>query len=114
MRSVPLCRVYLFRRFERGEVLANANEYVRSRRVGDVTVTAINDGMVLSPIELTVPEEVWRQEIDAGAEGKVPMDIHVMLVQTGDATILIDAGLDDPGSRWDESFLEAWPGSVRT
>ncbi|MFL5735158.1 MAG: MBL fold metallo-hydrolase, partial [Chloroflexia bacterium] len=32
----------------------------------------------------------------------------------GGATILIDAGLDEPGSRWAESFLEAWPGSVRT
>src|SRR5436190_13792862 len=42
------------------------------------------------------------------------MDIHVLLVQTRDATILIDAGLDDPGSSWGESFLEALPGLVRT
>ena len=100
-------------------MVAKASEYVQSRRVGDVTVTAINDGMISLPFELTVPEEVWRQEINADAEGKVPMDIHVLLVQTGDATgggatILIDAGLDDPGSSWDERFLEAWPGSVRT
>src|SRR4051794_7093604 len=94
--------------------MARASEYVQSRRLGDATVTAINDGMLLLPLELTVPEEVWRQEIDADAEGKVPMDIHVLLVQTGDAAILIDAGLDDPGSSWDESFLEAWPGSART
>jgi glyoxylase-like metal-dependent hydrolase (beta-lactamase superfamily II) len=96
------------------------NQYVQSRRVGAVTVTAINDGMILLPLELTVPEDVWRQEIDADEQGKVPMDIHVLLVQTGGAvgvagaTILIDAGLDDPGSRWDESYLEAWPGSART
>jgi len=95
-------------------VLAKAREYVQSRRVGDVAVTAINDGTLLLPLELTVPEEVWRQGIDADAEGRVPMDIHVLLVQTRDATILIDAGLDDPGSSWGESFLEALPGLVRT
>ncbi len=100
-------------------MVAKTSEYVQSRRVGDVTVTAINDGMLLLPLELTVPEEVWRQEINADAEARVPMDIHVLLVQTGDATgggatILIDAGLDDPGSRWDVTFLEAWHGSART
>lgn len=36
------------------------------------------------------------------------------MVQLEGTTILIDAGLDDPGSRWDERFLEEWPGSVRS
>jgi glyoxylase-like metal-dependent hydrolase (beta-lactamase superfamily II) len=64
--------------------------------------------------ELTVPEAVWRQEIDVDAAGKVPIDTHVLVVQLDDATILIDAGLDDPGSTWDQRFLEEWPGSVRS
>ena len=89
-------------------------EYVQSRPLGDVTVTAINDGTLALPVELTVPEEVWRQEIDADAEGKVPVGIHVVLVQTDDATILIDVGLDEPGSGWDQRFLQEWPGSRRT
>jgi glyoxylase-like metal-dependent hydrolase (beta-lactamase superfamily II) len=88
--------------------------YVQSRQVGDVTVTAINEAMMYFGVELTVPEEVWRQGIDADAEGRVQIDTHVLLVQTGDATILIDTGLDEPGSRWEEHWLEAWPGSVRT
>jgi glyoxylase-like metal-dependent hydrolase (beta-lactamase superfamily II) len=95
-------------------VITLASEFVQSRRVGEVTVTAINDGTLALPVELTVPEGVWRQEIDADAEGKIPVDIHVLLIQTGDTTILIDAGLDQPGSRWDQRFLEEWPGTVRT
>jgi glyoxylase-like metal-dependent hydrolase (beta-lactamase superfamily II) len=91
-----------------------AGEYVQSRPLGDITVTAINDGTLALPVELTVPEEVWRPEIDADAEGKVPVDIHVLLVQTDDATILIDVGLDEPGSGWDQRFLQEWPGSRRT
>jgi glyoxylase-like metal-dependent hydrolase (beta-lactamase superfamily II) len=91
-----------------------ASEYVQSRPLGDVTVTAINDGTLALPVELTVAEEVWRQEIDADAEGKIPVDIHVLLVQSADATILIDVGLDEPGSGWDKRFLEEWPGSRRT
>jgi glyoxylase-like metal-dependent hydrolase (beta-lactamase superfamily II) len=91
-----------------------ASEYVQPRPLGDVTVTAINDGTLALPVELTVSEAVWRHEIDADAEGKIPVDTHVLLVQTGDATILIDAGLDEPGSAWDQRFLEEWPGSRRT
>jgi glyoxylase-like metal-dependent hydrolase (beta-lactamase superfamily II) len=94
--------------------MAVASEYVQSRRVGDVTVTAINEGLMHWKPELNVPEEVWRQGIDADVEGKVPIDTHVLLVQSGDATILIDAGLDEPGSSWEDRWLEAYPGSVRT
>ena len=95
--------------------MAAANDYVHSRRVGDLTVSAINDGTLTTlPVELTVPEEMWRQAIAADAEGRIPADIHVLLVQTGDATILIDAGLDEPGSASGQRFLEEWPGSVRT
>lgn len=91
-----------------------ASEYVQSRRVGDVTVTAINDAIMPMTIHLTVPETVWRPEIDADAEGKVLIAVHALLVQTGDATILIDAALDEPGSPWEAGFMEAWPGSTRT
>ncbi len=94
--------------------MAAASEYVQTRPLGDVTVTAINDGSLASPVELTVAEEVWRQEIDADAEGKVPADTHVLLVQSDDATILIDAGFDEPGSSWEQQYEEEWPGSVRT
>lgn len=91
-----------------------ARGYVQSRPLGDVTVTAINDGSIALPVELTVPEEVWRQDIDVDPEGKMPLDTHVLLVQTAASTILIDAGLDEPGSSGEQRFLEEWPGSRRT
>jgi glyoxylase-like metal-dependent hydrolase (beta-lactamase superfamily II) len=94
--------------------MAAVSDYVQSRRLGDLTVTAINDGTIALPVELTVAEDVWRQEIDVDGEGRIQADTHVLLVQTGTATILIDAGLDEPRSSWDRRFLEKWPGSTRT
>jgi len=91
-----------------------ASEYVQSRRIGEITVTAINDGTVTLAVEVTVPEEVWRKEIDVDAEGRASFDTHVLLVEAGGAAILIDAGFDDPGSDWDQRFLKEWPGSART
>lgn len=95
-------------------MVAEASQYLQSRRVGNVTVTAITEGIMRWTPELTVPEAVWRQEIDVDAAGTVPIDTHVLVVQLDDATILIDAGLDEPGSRWNERFLEERPGSVRS
>jgi glyoxylase-like metal-dependent hydrolase (beta-lactamase superfamily II) len=91
-----------------------ASEYVQSRPLGDVTVTAINDGSIALPVELTVPEEVWRQEIAVDLEGKLPLDSHVLLVRIGGSTMLIDAGLDEPGSSGEHRLVEEWPGLRRT
>jgi glyoxylase-like metal-dependent hydrolase (beta-lactamase superfamily II) len=99
---------------QKGDVIVVESQYVQSRPLGDATVTAINDGIISSTIELTVPEQVWRAEIDADAEGRIRVDTHVLLVQTGGATILIDAGLDEPGSGSDQHFLQEFPGSART
>jgi glyoxylase-like metal-dependent hydrolase (beta-lactamase superfamily II) len=102
------------RRSEAGDVIVAASDYVRTRRVGDVAVTAINDATFVLPVELTVPEAQWRRELDVDAEGKIAADSHVLLVQADGATILIDAGLDEPGSDQAQPFLEEWPGSWRT
>jgi glyoxylase-like metal-dependent hydrolase (beta-lactamase superfamily II) len=89
-------------------------EYVHSRPLGEVRVTAITEGTMPWRPELTVPEEVWRTGIEVDAEGKVRIDTHVLVVQIGDAVVLIDAGLDDPGSTWEEGWLRDWPGSIRS
>lgn len=94
--------------------MAAASEFVQSRQLGGMTVTAINDGAIPVPVELTVQEGVWRQAIAADPTGRSLGDTHVLLVQTGTATILIDAGFEEPGSGWDQRFLEQWPGSIRT
>ncbi len=90
------------------------DDYVQSRRVGDATVTAINEGIMPWVPELLVPEEEWRQAIETDAGGAIRIATHVLLVQIGDARILIDAGLDDPGSSWEERWLTEYPGSTLT
>lgn len=82
------------------------SSYVQSRRVGDVTVTAIKDAVMPSEVELNVPEGVWREAIQADIDGKAVFDSHVFLVQTNRASILVDSGFDDPGSNWDHRWRE--------
>lgn len=91
-----------------------ADDYIQSRRVGDATVTAINEGIMPWVPELAVPEAEWRRAIDTDPDGAVRIATHVLLVQIGDARILIDAGLDDPGSSWEGRWLAEWPGSTLT
>jgi glyoxylase-like metal-dependent hydrolase (beta-lactamase superfamily II) len=89
--------------------------YVSSRQVGDATVTAINEGTVLWAPELTAPEAEWRAAIpEADEQGRVSADHHAFHIRLGDASILVDAGLDDPGSAWSEQWLADWPGARRT
>jgi glyoxylase-like metal-dependent hydrolase (beta-lactamase superfamily II) len=91
-----------------------AADYVQSRRIGDATITSITEGVMPWAPELTVPEEEWRRVIETDTHGAVPIDTHVFLVEVGDARVLIDAGLDDPGSSWEARWLAEWPGSTRT
>lgn len=80
-------------------------DYVASRQVGDATITAINDASGLSTIIkilMDVPEEVWRREVDADANGDVRLSYTTAHLRFGDASILIDLGFDDPSpaSQW--------------
>jgi glyoxylase-like metal-dependent hydrolase (beta-lactamase superfamily II) len=74
-------------------------DYVASRRVGEATVTAITDASGMSTIIKmleAVPEEVWRREVEADANGEVRLSYNVAHVALGNASILIDLGFDDP------------------
>lgn len=89
--------------------------FVSTRRIGDATVTAINEGTVLWAPELTAPETEWRAAIqDADAEGRIAADHHAFHVRLGDASVLIDVGLQDPGTPWSDRWLKEWPGARRT
>jgi glyoxylase-like metal-dependent hydrolase (beta-lactamase superfamily II) len=91
------------------------DSYVSSRPIGDAVVTAINEGTVLWAPELTAPEEEWRAAMpEVDAEGRIPADHHAFHIRLGEASVLIDAGLDDPGSAWSERWLAEWPGARRT
>lgn len=92
-----------------------AGEYVSSRGIGDATVSVINEGTLYWAPELTAPEEEWRRAIpEADAEGRIPIDFHVVHIRLGDASILVDAGFDDPTSSWGQRLVADWPGVSRT
>lgn len=91
--------------------------YVASRRIGDATVTVINDGMLLIPIASVFPadEAAWlRAHGEVDAQDRLPSDQAVIHVRIGAASILIDPAYDDPGTAWDRAFATRWPGIVRT
>lgn len=78
---------------------AHVDEFVRSRQIGSATVTAISDGSGLSTIIrmlVDVPESVWRQEVQADANGDVRLGYNVAHIRLGSASILVDLGFDDP------------------
>ena len=89
--------------------------HVSSRRIGDATVTIISEGELPWAPELSAPESEWRQAIpEADDLGRFRFGLNVALIQTGDATIIIDPGLDDPWSEWQRHFAIAVEGMSRT
>lgn len=91
------------------------NDYVTTRQFGHATVTVIHEGAAYWAPELTAPEEEWRAAMpEADEVGRILLDHHVVHIRLGDASVLIDAGLDDPSSAWGENWLEEWPGARRT
>jgi glyoxylase-like metal-dependent hydrolase (beta-lactamase superfamily II) len=91
--------------------------YVSSRRIGDATVTVINDGMLPIPVASVFPadEAAWilaHGEVDG--QGRLPSDQAVIHLRIGDASVLIDPAYDDPGTAWDRAFAAKWPGITRT
>src|SRR6185437_1882017 len=90
-------------------------DYVASRRIGDATITAIDDATGLSTIMkalVDVPEEAWRQEVDADANGEVRLSYVTAHVRLGNASILIDLGFDDlsPTTQWQAPRHRRTPG----
>jgi glyoxylase-like metal-dependent hydrolase (beta-lactamase superfamily II) len=91
--------------------------YISSRRIGDATVTVINDGMLPIPIASVYPppEAAFiRAHGEADAQDRLPSDQAVIHVRIGDASVLIDPAYDDPGTAWDRAFAAKWPGVTRT
>ncbi len=85
--------------------------FFETRRIGDAEVTAVSEGILPWAPRLQAPEAEWRREMpEADAQGVVPLGLAVVLVRTGDASILVDPGFDAPGSPGDTAFH----GLVRT
>jgi glyoxylase-like metal-dependent hydrolase (beta-lactamase superfamily II) len=91
------------------------DDYVSTRRIGDATVTVINEGSEYWAPDLSAPEDAWRAAMPhLDADGRIPTATHIAHVQMGDASILIDAGLEDPDSAWWQRWQEHAPDATRT
>jgi glyoxylase-like metal-dependent hydrolase (beta-lactamase superfamily II) len=91
--------------------------YISTRRIGDATITVINEGMVRVPLPTVFPppEAAWlRANGEADGADCLTSYQAVILVQIDEATILIDPAFDDPGSPWDRHFATTWPSVRRT
>jgi glyoxylase-like metal-dependent hydrolase (beta-lactamase superfamily II) len=90
-------------------------DYVDQRRLGTATISVISDGTLRFAPRFAVPETDWRAAMpDADAQGRLLLGLNVLLVQLGAATVLIDPGCDDPGSRWDAGFRSHFEDVERT
>jgi glyoxylase-like metal-dependent hydrolase (beta-lactamase superfamily II) len=89
--------------------------YISSRRIGDATVTIISEGVLPYAPNFSAPEADWREAMPGADErGRFRFGLNVALIQTDEATILIDPGLDDPGSAWQQQFAAEFDGMSRT
>ena len=76
-----------------------ASEYLSTRRVGDAEITLILEGAGPYPVDLNVPESAWRPAVpEADADGNVELCSGGAYIRLGDASIVVDPGLDDPGT----------------
>jgi glyoxylase-like metal-dependent hydrolase (beta-lactamase superfamily II) len=75
----------------------DSSEYITSRRIGEATITLINDGMLRWNPQLIAPEDEVRRAIpEAEADGTISLGLFVAHIKLGAASILIDTGHDDP------------------
>ncbi len=91
--------------------------YVSSRRIGDATVTVINDGGIPIPVASVFPppEAAFiRAHGEADTDDCLNSGQMVIHIAVGGASILIDPAYDDPGSAWNTRFAAKWPGLTRT
>lgn len=93
-----------------GNSLSTNAPFIDTRQVGRATVTVVSEGGLLWPPRFPVPEAEWRAALpDADEQGRVWLGLNVVFVRLGDALVLIDPGMDDPGSAWQRDLVNVWP-----
>lgn len=81
----------------------SSSAYVDSRRIGDATVTVICAGAFAWAPEIQAPEAEWRRAMpEANAAGELLIDVNVVHIAIGDASVLVDLGFED----WPDRHLE--------
>ncbi|HLW48062.1 MAG TPA: MBL fold metallo-hydrolase [bacterium] len=90
-------------------------EFVASRRIGEAVVTVISDGTLRWAPKFQISEGERRRAMpDADESGTLTLGLNLAHVRLGDASIVIDPGLDEPSSAWAGEFAAKWPGLTRT
>jgi glyoxylase-like metal-dependent hydrolase (beta-lactamase superfamily II) len=83
--------------------------------VGNAVVTVISDGTLVWTPRFPIPDEELRRAMpDADAAGRVRLGLIAAHLRVGDASIVLDPGLDDPASAWQREFAAKWPGLTRS
>lgn len=82
--------------------------YTSSIRLGEAFISSILDGTIKVPVEwvLQAPEAELRQVVEIDSAGKARFDHLGLHVRYQNASILIDAGMDEPESRWGQRNQE--------
>ena len=90
-------------------------EFISTRRVGSATASVISEGTLRWAPRFPKPEAEWRRALpEADGDGRITLGLNLMHVRLGDAVIVIDPGLDDPGSSMQREMEAKWPGMTRT
>lgn len=90
-------------------------EFLATRRVGDALVTVISEGTISWAPRFQVSEEERRRAMpEADAEGRLLLGLNLVHIRVGDASVVVDAGCDDPASAWQREFAQKWPGVTRS
>lgn len=108
-----------------GAVAQTASPAFKSYKIGDITVTAINDGFAERPVEGFIKNaelaDVQKALQDAGMPtDKFPISFTTLAIQNGDKLTLIDTGNGNSGAptsgTWMENFKAAGldPANVST
>ena len=74
---------------------------VRTRRLGDFTLHALDAGRQLldgGAMFGVVPRPLWEKRIEPDARNRIPLALRCLLVETPDALVLIDTGVGNKES----------------
>ena len=80
--------------------------YATERLVGRATVTVVSDGELHWAPRFPVPDTEWRRAMpEADESGRLWFGLNSVLIQLGEAVIVVDPGLDEPGSTFERNFV---------
>jgi glyoxylase-like metal-dependent hydrolase (beta-lactamase superfamily II) len=90
------------------KAIAGDTARVRTRRLGDLTLHAIESGMQAldgGAMFGVVPKPLWEKRIPADARNRIPLGLRCLLVETADQLVLIETGL---GNKENEKFRDIY------